>query len=93
MIVGVRAHDYGRGTPEQLAQKISEAGWKGAQIAVQKLIEGYNRLDDVTPGIVSEIYEEFSAKGIATPVLGFYVNPAIPTGTCASTRLSSSAAA
>ena len=76
MLVGVRGHDYGRGTPKELAERISADGWQCTQIAVQKLINGFSSLDDVTPQILDEIYDEFTKKNIAMPILGFYIDPA-----------------
>ncbi|MGI5899004.1 MAG: sugar phosphate isomerase/epimerase family protein [Christensenellales bacterium] len=78
MLVGVRGHDYGRGTPREMAQRIGADGWQCAQIAVQKLITGYNSLDDVDERVIDEIHQEFERANIKTPVLGFYVEPASP---------------
>ena len=74
-MVGCRAHDYGRSTPANIARLLHEDGWEGGQIAVQKLINGFNSFAEITPAICEEIYREFQKYGMTTPVLGYYIQP------------------
>lgn len=74
-MIGCRAHDYGRGTAKEMAQKLRADGWECGQIVVQKLINGYNALDEVTAGACEEVYREFTDLGLKTPLLGYYIQP------------------
>lgn len=74
-MIGCRAHDYGRSTPDHIARMLHEDGWEGGQIAVQKLIDGFHSFAEITPAICEEIYGEFTKLGMTTPVLGYYIQP------------------
>jgi len=77
MIIGVRAHDYGKKLPIDLFTDIAKDGWKTVQLAIPKAIEGIDSFDDVTPEIVSEIKSAMSISGVGVAVLGVYVDPAL----------------
>lgn len=77
MTIGVRAHDYGRCPAGALAGRIRAAGWEAAQIAAQKLC-GNLTLPQVTPELLGELGEAFHREGVATPVLGYYVQLGLP---------------
>ena len=75
MMIGCRAHDYGSGTAREMAEKLKAHGWEGGQIVVQKLIKGVGSLDAVSAAHCEEVYSEFSSRGLATPLLGYYIQP------------------
>lgn len=77
MTIGVRAHDYGRCPAKDLARRIRAAGWEASQIAAQKICENLS-LEGVTPALLQELGEDFRAEGVATPVLGYYVQLGLP---------------
>ena len=74
-MIGCRAHDYGRGTAKEMAQKLRADGWECGQIVIQKLINSYSALDEVTAGACEEVYREFTDLGLKTPLLGYYIQP------------------
>jgi len=77
MIIGVRAHDYGKHIPTELFRLISNDGWKAVQLAFPKAISGVDSFDDVTPEIVNETKTALTISGINVAVLGVYVDPAL----------------
>jgi len=77
MIIGVRAHDYGKKSPLELLTAIADDGWKAVQLAFPKAIEGVESFDDVTREIVSDTKAALLESGISVAVLGVYVDPAL----------------
>ena len=75
MIIGVRAHDYGKHTPADLFNAIAGDGWKAVQLAFPKAIEGVDTFDDVTPEIAGETKAALDNTGVSVAVLGVYVEP------------------
>jgi len=75
MIIGVRAHDYGKHSPADLIGAIAGDGWKTIQLAFPKAIEGIDSFDDVTPEIVSETKSVLDINGVSVAVLGVYIEP------------------
>lgn len=75
MNFGIRAHDFGKMTPEELALKISEKEFTGIQLALAKAIGGINsELGCLSPGMGNYIRDTFSRKNINIAVLGCYIN-------------------
>ena len=77
MIIGVRAHDYGKHNPTKLFQAIANDGWKAVQLAFPKAIAGVDSFDDVTSEIVKETKNALAMSGITVAVLGVYVDPSL----------------
>ena len=77
MIIGVRAHDYGRHLPTELLIAIANDGWKTVQLAFPKAIEGVSSFDDVTPEIVNQTKTALTISGVSIAVLGVYVDPSL----------------
>jgi len=78
MRIGARAHDFGKHSPKKLAEILSESGILAAQLAVPKAIEGIGSYFDVSDGLCHEIKSSFEEKNIEIPVLGCYIEPALP---------------
>lgn len=76
MFVGVRGHDYGRGTAAEMAARIAGGGWDGAQVAPQKLLAGCAGLADMDGAMLDEVRLSFAERGMSAPVLGCYIDPA-----------------
>ena len=47
-IVGVRLHDYGKGTPDELFGKVSADGFAAVQLAYKKCVPTVKSYADVT---------------------------------------------
>jgi sugar phosphate isomerase/epimerase len=75
MIIGVRAHDYGKHSPADLLGAIAKDGWKAVQLAFPKAIKGVESFDDITPEIVSDVKSAATENGIFVAVVGVYVEP------------------
>jgi len=75
MIIGVRAHDYGKMSPAALFDAISGDGWKTVQLAFPKAIERIDSFDDVTQEIVSETKSALISSNLSVAVLGVYIEP------------------
>lgn len=79
MMLGVRAHDFGKLPVEQLAQKIHEKGLSCIQLALPKAIAGFdNDIGRLNPGLAWRIRETFHKYNIQIAVLGCYINPVHP---------------
>ncbi len=77
MRIGVRAHDYGKNTPKDLAHILSKEGFGAAQLAISKAIIGVNDYLEVTDVHLSDIKEEFEQNNIEISVLGCYIEPSL----------------
>lgn len=75
--LGARAHDYGRGTPLAMFQKLQKDGWTCTQLAYTKSIEGIHTVEDVTPAVVDATRAAMAETGFRVPVLGVYRELAI----------------
>ncbi|MCX7027246.1 MAG: sugar phosphate isomerase/epimerase [Spirochaetes bacterium] len=76
---GLRAHDFGRGSPEEVAEALAPFGISSIQLALAKAFTG----TAPEPGFMSQGYaagirQVFAAKGIDIAVLGCYINPVHP---------------
>ena len=77
MIIGVRAHDYGKKLPTELFKAIAEDGWKAVQLAFPKAVEGVDSFDDVSVEVVGEVKTAIELTGVSVAVLGVYVDPSL----------------
>jgi sugar phosphate isomerase/epimerase len=78
MRIGLRAHDYGRLPPEDLAARIASYGVDSVQLALAKALSGAPAAGSLSPGYARTIRGAFEAKGISIAVLGCYINPVHP---------------
>lgn len=79
MMLGVRAHDFGKLTIEEHAKKISEKGFKGIQLALAKAIHGLDAgLGRLNQGMAHYIHDVLLNHQIRVAVLGCYINPVHP---------------
>ena len=74
MKLGVRAHDYGRHTPEKLAGILKKEGFASAQVALHKAVEGVDKPFRVKKEILKNIKQEFQKKDVEIAVLGCYMD-------------------
>lgn len=79
MMLGVRAHDFGKLPLEALARRIHAKEFNGIQLALSKAIDdmdtGRGRL---SPGMANRIRRTLEVYGIRIVVLGCYINPIHP---------------
>jgi sugar phosphate isomerase/epimerase len=78
MRIGVRGHDFGKHTPEALAEKIASLGAEAVQLAIPKAIAGVDRYGPVDLALARRVRQAFAGHGVAIAVLGCYVEPALP---------------
>jgi L-ribulose-5-phosphate 3-epimerase len=75
IVIGIRAHDFGKLPVEKLADKIQSKGISYIQLALTKAIAG---IDDPTgilnPGLASYFRDVFYKRNIKISVLGCYLN-------------------
>ena len=76
MRIGVRGHDFGRYSPEGLAEALSGAGVEAVQLALQKAIEGVGSYYDVSDELLERLKTALAANDIEPSVLGCYIEPA-----------------
>ncbi len=76
---GLRAHDFGRASAEELAAKISEKGFTNIQLTVEEAIAGMeDTFGKLSPGLARFIGDAFHRKSIQIGVLSCYINPVDP---------------
>lgn len=76
---GLRAHDFGKLPPEQLALSLSYYKPASIQLALAKALSGTpDGSGMLTPGYARRIKKAFDAHDIAISVLGCYINPVHP---------------
>lgn len=78
MRIGVRAHDFGRHSPKQLAQILTDAGYNAAQIVMPKVFDGIENYRDITHTQLSEIREALHEADLQISVLGCYMDLSHP---------------
>ncbi len=72
---GLRAHDYGRRSPEGLASLLAAAGASHAQLAPAKALLGIDAAaGSLSPAAAAGIAAAFEASGLRISVLGCYVD-------------------
>lgn len=73
--IGLRAHDFGKGTVEEIAERISGKGAVCTQLALGKAIEGFSFTPGcLTPGLGHYIGKTLAKKGVHVAVFGCYFN-------------------
>ncbi len=79
MILGTRAHDFGKLPVDELASKISKQGFSYIQLALAKAIDGIDSsLGKLSPGMANYIRDTFKNQNVKIVVLGCYINPIHP---------------
>jgi L-ribulose-5-phosphate 3-epimerase len=79
MNLGVRAHDIGTLSVEELAEKVAEKGFSAVQLALAKALVGVNsELGAQSPGMAKYIGNTFAKNNVQIAVLGCYINPVDP---------------
>lgn len=79
MIIGVRAHDFGKQNIEDLAKKIGNKGFPCIQLALGKAVAGIDSsLGKLNPGMANYIRETLYKENIHVAVMGCYINPIHP---------------
>lgn len=73
MKIGLRAHDYGKRSLEELFSKISNDGFHEIQLAIPKAIQGVNSLDDVSEALLESIKVAMQRYDMSIAVFGCYV--------------------
>ena len=76
MKIGVRLHDLGKSTAEDLAKKAKAIGFDGVQLVLNKAIEGETGLaGTLSKEKANYFYEVFKNEGLDIAMLGAYFNP------------------
>ena len=76
MKIGVRLHDLGKSTAEDLAKKAKAIGFDGVQLVLNKAIEGETGLaGTLSKEKANYFYEAFKNEGLEIAMLGAYFNP------------------
>ncbi|MBQ9564238.1 MAG: sugar phosphate isomerase/epimerase [Synergistaceae bacterium] len=78
MNIGVRAHDYGKRSIEEMAGLLSGKGFTCVQLALPKAFSEIESYEDITPQIIERIRRSFEDAGIKISVLGCYMDIANP---------------
>jgi sugar phosphate isomerase/epimerase len=76
--IGLRAHDYGRLPPEELARTIAAYGVESVQLALSKALSASPAPGSLSPGYARTLRKTFEEEGLAIAVLGCYINPVHP---------------
>lgn len=77
--IGLRAHDYGQGTPAEIAAKLAPFGPACIQLALAKSFPFIKeQAGQLSPGFANHVRDVFAAQGINIAVLGCYINPIHP---------------
>ena len=79
MRIGIRAHDFGKLPPDELAARIAAKGLCCVQLALNKAIAGLDlQPGDLTPGLAWHIGQAFQRQNVQIAVLGCYINLSHP---------------
>lgn len=70
---GTRVHDMGKGTPEEMFEKIGTHGFQCVQLAYKKGISGVSSYGDVTLELVERTLRAAEKTGVDVAVHGTYV--------------------
>ena len=76
--IGLRAHDFGKLPPEQLADKIADYHPETIQLALGKALVPAPSRGSLSPGYARHIRKIFEMRNISIAVLGCYINPVHP---------------
>lgn len=76
---GLRAHDFGRGSPDQVAEALASFGVGSAQLAPSKSFPSVS-IDQgsLSVDFARAVREAFASRGLVIAVLGCYINPVHP---------------
>ena len=77
MKIGVRAHDFGRHSIEELPKIIKSAGFDCVQLALTKAIKGIDNFSAIEESHLEHIREHFERNSLDITVLGCYIEPSI----------------
>lgn len=75
--IGVRAHDYGRQTPEKLLGDIAADGWQAVQLALKKAVAGIETMADADDAAIARIHSALRRNRLHPAVIGSYIEPAL----------------
>jgi L-ribulose-5-phosphate 3-epimerase len=79
MNLGIRAHDVGTLSVEELPKQVAEKGLSGVQLALAKALDGVNsQLGALSPGFAKYVGNSFAKNNVQIAVLGCYFNPVEP---------------
>lgn len=78
MILGIRAHDLGQGSAEQLARMAAERGLQAIHLAPGKALQPPLSPAQFNPGVAWQTAQAFARQGVQIAVLGCYINPVHP---------------
>ncbi|MDR1439204.1 MAG: sugar phosphate isomerase/epimerase [Clostridiales bacterium] len=78
MRIGIRGHDFGPGSPEELAERYAALGIQAVQLAIPKAVAGVASYAGVSDRLLAAISDSFRAAGVCVAVLGCYIDPALP---------------
>ncbi len=70
--IGVRGHDFGKMSVEELPKYIKERGFNAIQLAPTKAITGIEEFDDITEKVLNESRENFLKNDVEISVYGCY---------------------
>jgi sugar phosphate isomerase/epimerase len=76
--IGLRAHDYGKLPPEQLADTLAQYRPDSIQLALSKAFPGAPGPGSLSPGYARYVRKTLEARNISVAVLGCYINPVHP---------------
>ncbi len=71
--IGVRGHDFGKMSIEELPKNIKAKGFDAIQLAPVKAIEGVNSFEDITTEVLEKCKASFSQNDVDIDVYGCYV--------------------
>lgn len=79
MRIGVRGHDIGKYSLDELAARIEEKGLKSVQFVMKKAITEFEVNNGcLTPGLAAHIKETFDKHHVNVSMLGCYINMSHP---------------
>ncbi len=70
--IGVRAHDYGKRSPEELFKLIASDNFDAVMLAYQKAIEGVSNYFDVTSELIERVKKALLENNLEIDTLGVY---------------------
>jgi len=77
--LGVRAHDYGQGSPSEIAAILGQYEITNIQLALSRSFpEISEHPGQLSPGFAHHVRDAFAAQAINIAVLGCYINPIHP---------------
>lgn len=78
--LGLRAHDFGQGSPEEIAESLAQ--YKSAKCIQLALAKSFPFIEEkagqLSPGFANYVRDVFAAVDINIAVLGCYINPIHP---------------